>query len=173
VGATPIIGYVEVVYKIRFFNYHLEEPTLVQNRCAELTRIGTAQGVATGVPSLVDWNAVVEDFGGWESISVTAGTFPLPRGMYKFEVYLQTYDNTSELFTSNAAILKNGSALSVPANSTMKVPPTGSDQWCNHILYAIVQSDGNDTFSTQVTSTGAAGVLDIRVGSRLIITALS
>jgi hypothetical protein len=166
-------GYVEVYYRVKFYNYHLEEPSLIQNRVAELI-LSAPQGIASTVTGLVDFDILRQDFGGWEDfLNLGSGVITLPRGTYQLQAYIQTYDDTSELFTSVIRFVKNGSALSVDSSSTYKVPSTGSDEWCNHVLLAVVESDGTDTFGIQVTMTGAAGSLDVRAQSRLIITALN
>jgi hypothetical protein len=167
-------GYVEVSYKIRFFNYHLEEADPIQNRAAEVCLITTPQSCATGVATVLVFNSLKEDFNGDDTTDLTAGSLKLPKGKYFVCGVIQTWDDTSETFTSACEIKKNGASLSPKYEVQWKTGATGTTEYHSVPLSTVVESDGDDLFTVVVTLTGAAGNLTIsKDATRVCFYALS
>lgn len=163
-------GYVEVMYKIRFFNYHLEETSPVQTRAAEAILITSDQTVSTGVQTTVGLNSLTEDFQGDDTIDLTSGLVTLPKGKYLVTAQVSattTADEETALFVD---IYKDGAVISPRAFWAQKGKNlsrlAGSAS-------AIISSDGTTTVSLSVLMTGATGTLTLYQGSRMTILALS
>lgn len=77
-GSDTMVGYIEVFYKIRFYNYHLDDPMPVQKKVLALDHPAQGSG-APGVPVDIDGLAVVE---GGEWLSVSTDSFTAPAGKY-------------------------------------------------------------------------------------------
>lgn len=77
-------GYVEVYYKVRFFQYHLEETLPYQSRCAMMDASGTTTttALADGVWTTID-NTLSECFSPQGCITkVATGQWLVPAGKY-------------------------------------------------------------------------------------------
>lgn len=164
-------GYVEVYYKIRYFNYHLEEADPFQSRAAEV-RLISATPCTTGVQRSVGFDSIGEDFGGVDSLAlnVSGDLLYVPKGMYHITFWATCLDSVSETFIATAEIHKNFLALS-PAIYVTNTSAVGG--------YITVSGSGvitldneTNTLSTKITLTGAAGTLSV-VGARMSLVALS
>jgi hypothetical protein len=168
-------GYVEVSYKIRFFNYHLEEGTAVQNRVAHAILIGGPQTIsASGISEPVIFNSLTEDFGGDDTVALNSGELLLPKGKYLVHAQLSCKNSVAEEFTASVEVTFNGAILSPRSYGiNMTAAPVGLPE-LNVTAVAIVESDGTDTVGALAYLLGATGTLTVTDGvSRLTVTALS
>lgn len=167
-------GYVEVMYRIRFFNYHLEETSPVQNRCAELRLITADQTLATGVATVIQFNSLAEDYNGDDTIALASGQVTLPMGKYLFQATISSTDDTSEVYSSYCTVRKNAATHVPNIYNTVKAAATGGSVFNLNTLSAVIESDGNDVFDIQATLTGAAGTLKVvKDATRVTLLALS
>jgi hypothetical protein len=164
-------GYIEVFYRIRFMNYHLEETTPVQNRAAEVSLITSSQSISTGVATQVAFNSLLEDFNGDDTIALASGEVTLPKGKYLVSTYVNVRDDTAESFSAQIAISKNSVATAAVSRQVIHGASAVQDSCV--CTSTVVSSSGSDTVGTICTATGAAGNLSIMVGSRMTILALS
>lgn len=169
-------GYVEVMYRIRFFNYHLEETTPVQNRVAEATRLAGSgdQTVTTATKTTVLFDSLLEDFNGDDTIALASGLITLPSGKYLILTHVSCNNSANEVTEFLLEIEKNGASLGTPAKAWSNLNLGAVNGKQNISTSAIVSSNGTDTFSAAVTLTGATGVLKVLAGyARFEIIALS
>lgn len=165
-------GYVEVSYRIRFFNYHLED-TLnpVQNRLADFTQTSN-QTLTSGVAATLLFDTIAENFNGDPNVSLDTGLVTLPRGVYFVSAVVTTANSTATPTATSIAIYRNtteslafaeASTTPIAGNAASAVPST-----------AIFKSDGSDTLSIQVTCTSTSGVLNTwNTGCYLTVIAMS
>jgi len=169
-------GYVEVSYRIRFFNYHLEETSSVQSRMAASRLIISDQPLTTGVPEIVSFNGLAEDFNGDDLFNVDLGLISLPKGKYFINATIMAKDSANERFEVRYDLRKNGSTLSVPCfvRTSYAPPGAGLPIYATETITCIVDSDGTDTYDILATLVGATGTLSIiREATRVQIAALS
>lgn len=167
-------GYFEVDYRIRFFNYHLEEGDPIQNRAASVRLITSAITCPTGVETQIAFNSLVEDFGGDDTTALSSGDVLLPKGKYLIMGTVDVRDDTNELFQGLIRIRKNGAALSTDHISYDKWAATTGPHFHTVHVHGIVSSSGTDTIGLSATLTGAAGTLTVQKDStRMTILALS
>jgi hypothetical protein len=107
-------GYVEVTYRIRFFNYHLEESDPVQARTAEVALITADQTIATATPTVLNFNSLREDFNGDDTIALASGAVTLPKGKYLMSGSIHSADDTSERYKTKIELKKDGASLTLP-----------------------------------------------------------
>lgn len=175
-STTDPLGYVQVHYRLRFMNYHLEEPRSFQNRVSEIA-VGTRTALPASGPTTFPFDTVLQDFGGWAAdIDLTGGAFRLPLGVYLIQVHLRVYDDTNEDIASFAQVYKNGAPLAVAAASDVTLSATGlgTDFQYEQYISCVVRSEGTtgDLFRVDL-DWNASGNLSADEGSRVIITALS
>lgn len=166
-------GYIEVYYRIRFFNYHLEEQDPSQSRCAEARLINTVP-MTTGVSAYLGFDSLGEDFGGDPRVRLTFpyGGMIVPPGKYLVNYWVTAVDDTSENFDLTVELRKNLTPLSPSVFTPSKSNVGGFISVTGSAVVQQNQDDDNVIFGLYVTLTGAAGELNI-VGARMTFTALS
>jgi hypothetical protein len=155
-GTSVKLGFVEVKYRVRFSNYHLEPSTPIPYAFSVFNNPTERTFTTNTIAALQCSETVVDGLGLFDSYS--SGTFTLPCGQFHIIFVATCADNTNEDFTLVAEIYKNSSAL----NPQMKVTTSlnaiagGSFAVC---VQAYVTSDGTDTFAPMLKLIGAAGTL--------------
>lgn len=165
-------GYVEVTYRIRFFNYHLERTTMVQSRLAEARRITTDQTFAAGTETTVEFNSLGEDFNGDDSIALASnGQITLPAGKYQVWIMVHLQNQVNEATVYNLYLEKDGATPVPDVFTQMSVPGVGALSTLH--LQAVIDSNGTSVFRVRASMAAATGPCDLVTGSRISILALS
>jgi hypothetical protein len=165
------IGYVEVKYRVRFTDYHLEPTTApISHRVLQLY-MGASQTMTTTVQADWQFASVSTNIGGME-YSLAAGALTLARGVYRVIGNIQVGDSVNEVLSAyvgmevgtvnQTEVITNFAATGGPIAAIVPVE-------------AVVSLTDTSTISIPVTLTGAAGTLIIRGGvsySKLIVVAL-
>jgi hypothetical protein len=165
--ANPI-GYVEVRYKVRFTDYHLEPTTSpVSHRVLQLY-YGAGQAYTSGAEANWQFQTLTSNIGGME-YALAAGALTLARGVYRITASLQLTDNTAETFTATCGI-------DVDSTSQIQLSDNYANGGVGHyhsvVLDVIVSLNTSSVIAVPVTLTGAAGTLNVTSSSRLIAMAL-
>lgn len=148
------IGYVEVYYKIKFYNYHLADTLPKQNRLSTITLATTALSagspgspVSTEIPTTVD-----EDFGSsW--ISKVGNGIVLPLGKYLLTLAMTMYDTgaASQLKTQ---LLKDGVAAATGHSTS-----GGANNFVTNTITKMIESTGSEVWTfagiTEAAATNA------------------
>jgi hypothetical protein len=167
-------GYFEVDYRIRFFNYHLEEGSPIQNRVLVARLITSSQEVFTETEALVAFNSLTEDFGGDDTVVNDGGSIRLPKGKYLVLATVGVQDDTAESYSLQTRIKKNAAALSPDAITFNEWASSGSVHPHSTTIQGIVDSDGTDEVGLYVTVEGNAGdFVIVKDTTTMTIVALS
>jgi hypothetical protein len=162
------IGYVEVRYKVRFSDYHLEPTTNpVSHRVLQLY-YGSGQVYATGAAADWQFQTVTSNIGGME-YALEAGALTLARGIYRITAILALTNNTAETFTAVAGI--TASSVS-QINLSNNYANGGVSHYHSVVVDVIVSLNASSVIAVPVTLTGAAGTLTVTSSSKLIAMAL-
>lgn len=166
-------GYIEVFYKIRFSNYHLEETSPVQNRIGELYRSGNWDFVSS-VITPIPWNVITYDFCGGGIQLDPSGTFRLPTGVYHIVADVTFAIDPISAGQVFIEIYKNGAGLPQGSYSSVFIPSGTPGNW-SLMTQATIGVHETDTLYISVLS-GIASVGYQRLltdTSRVTMTALS
>nr|UHS72296.1 MAG: hypothetical protein 3 [Tombusviridae sp.] len=127
------VGYVEVFYSIRFFNYHLEDTLPVQSRAAyaSLANLSSAASGAELVPTFT------ESFGSSTVTIPAGGGFILPAGKFSLDFMITLLTGGT---SDNVRLQKDGvdvmySAIDTGVNANMQ-----------HVLQGLITSTGTEVF---------------------------
>jgi hypothetical protein len=165
--ADPI-GYVEVHYKIRFSNFHLE-PTAspVAHNALNVSKVATDTFV-TATPGYWAFDTCT-GVDGLEHVLVP-GALTLSRGVYRVTAVLECRDDTSEVFTALATIHLD----TVPqlAQYSRVDAATGSTEITQVVVDLFIPLSDTGDIQIEVVLNGAAGTLIVNNTSRLLIQAL-
>jgi hypothetical protein len=167
-------GYIEVYYKIKFFNYHLEEQAPSQARCAEF-RVITPKSFTTGMGKALWFDSVGSDFGGDPRVeSNPLGYVVVPPGKYLVDFYVTASDSAIEAFNMSVELQHNSAALSPPVYMANYSPVGGYLTVSGSVIVEQAPFDSHvaANWLLDVTLTGAAGTLNV-IGSRMVFSALS
>lgn len=143
-NVTTQIGYVEVQYTIRFYNYHLENTLLSQSRVASATLddgLNPDRSVFGAIVPMIP--TFVEAFGEKAANWVTGTTWVPKAGKYLFRALVNMYNDGTG--GHQQLVLKKGgsdvltSEYSVTAN---EVKP--------HLLTGLIESDGTTPFQLEM-----------------------
>jgi hypothetical protein len=170
-------GYLEVYYRVRFFNYHLESNSPVQARCAEIVLITADddQG-ASPVTDHVAFNSLREDFNGdFGDSLLSSGAITLPPGKYKVDGLINyRLTGAGGTWDIKVELQKDSAAVSPPIESVQHGSSSGATPQISFTFTGIVESDGTNAFRVYVDGgwTGPTNGVVI-VGSRVIFSSLS
>jgi len=116
------------------------------------------QTFTTGTPAALAWDTNIFD-----PLVIGAGSsgiFTPPQGVYRIETQCSFADSTSELWSAQTELLKNGSSLSKVIKSRVaEASIAGNSGALSCVLMGVISCNGTDTFQIQVTLSGAAGTL--------------
>jgi hypothetical protein len=162
-GATTI-GYVEVHYKVRFSNFHLEASAIPYRR--NVLSVGRAadQTYVTTVPALWDIDTVVS---GGLVHDITAGVLTLDSGFYLVICDVVVSDTVNEICTA----LYDLQVASSTERIVTSVNTLNAGQRIDTFTCLIALSD-TSAVELYVTMTGAAGTLKVENQSQIMILAL-
>jgi hypothetical protein len=153
------LGFIEVKYRVRFSNFHLEPSLPIPYSFTVLTTASERTFTTnTNTPLRVNNNSIVNGLG----ISEDGGNgiFTLPCGQYHIIYNTTMADSANEDLTAVLEIYKNSAALTVPCKTTLSANCiAGGSYTCS--LQGYVTSDGTDTFSPMLKLIGAAGTLTV------------
>lgn len=141
-GPGSTIGYVEVEYSIRFYNYHLEDTLPSQSRLAVAELVVPTAVAATKeiTPSFT------EKFGNKLYDFVTGNEFVLPIGQYFFTSVLDAYCTGG---TVNTYKLLQGAATALMSQKT-----TATGTMNTHSLTGMITSDGATPYKLELSTNG-------------------
>jgi hypothetical protein len=158
-AAATTIGYVEVHYRIRFYDYHLRPALEYSANAQELLRDVT-QSYTTGVPGLVAWDT--SEYPPQHGLGLVAGSTVIPpAGKYFIWINLACQNDTAEDTRCYAKALRSTAIICQGHMAQLAV----ADMPMSMSLVGMTEFDGVQAFSLEVTITGAAGTL-ILVGGR-------
>jgi len=166
-SGTSAGGKLWLDYDFEFFvPQNSPSPSTYPQQSSQYSR-STAQVFTTGTAAPLQFGAADYDPLGFGA--PVTGVFTPAAGCYKLESVVSCTDSSAENFTTLLQILKNGSALSVPANSESVIDSATTGIITNTSVMALVPCNGTDTVQIQVTLVGTAGTLQaIANGSKLI-----
>jgi hypothetical protein len=156
-ASAASIGYVEVHYRVRFTDFHLEPSAPIPHGLSGYN-LSSGQSFTTATAAAVQFDENIVD--GLE-LTNNSGVLTLPCGQYKVRVELLAVDTANELFIGSAQLQKNNAALSPPITTSLYCAGTAAGEAGPMVLSGYVTSDGTDTIRVWVTLTGAAGTLTI------------
>jgi hypothetical protein len=163
-GATTI-GYIEVHYKVRFSNFHLEPNATPYRR--NVLRVGRAAdlGVVTATPTIWDLDTVFE---GGLVHSLSTGAITLDPGFYVIIANMVCSDTAVETFSGLLDISLSGTSKGFGYFSSAGVANNNSTMACT----CLVPIDTSSNVVPYVTLTGAAGTLKVEYISSITVLAL-
>jgi hypothetical protein len=161
-ASTNVIGYVEVHYKVKFFNFHLEANVTPYRR--NVLSVGKT-GTQTLVTSTATNWTMDTIYGGGLVYDLTAGNLTLDSGYYLMQLYLASSDTAAEAFQVSIAIRKDGGSVAGGVQETTCL--AGGKVSC--ATAALVPCSSTAVFDVRVTLVGAAGTLTIVGNSSVLI----
>jgi hypothetical protein len=161
------IGYIEVQYKIRFSDFHLEPTaTPVSHRVLQISKTAN-QNLVSSVEG--DWAFdVCSGVDGMEH-TLAAGVLTLYAGVYRIHVLLDVNDNAAELFVATLDVDSNAVSK---FTQTVVNAATATSERTQVFGMVVVASSDSMAITIPVTLTGAAGLLTIYNTSRMIVEAI-
>jgi hypothetical protein len=167
-SANPI-GYIEVHYKVRFSNFHLEPTTAPVPVYMSSFERTTSQTLATATPTTWLGLTIDNSINGL-GLAQSGINIALQPGCYSVRAYMCVTDDANEVFTATIALFQN-SAVVTSANQSFLTGVAALSAY-NIAVEAVMSASVVFNMSVVVTLTGAAGTLSIDPLSRLFIEAL-
>jgi hypothetical protein len=160
------IGYVEVRYKIRFTDFHLEPTTTpVSHRVIQITKTASQNLVSTVVGDWAFDSCVGVD--GMEH-SLASSALTLYAGVYRVTAIMEFSDNTNEEFKANLNIYVDGVSK---FGQTSQIAAGAASEFLQMVGDVVIASASTTVITIPVALVGAAGTLTIDNVSKLIVVA--
>jgi hypothetical protein len=152
------LGFVEVRYRVKFENFHLE-PSLPIPYSLSVFNLSSTQTLTSTVGEVLNCTEVLIDgldLDGGNS----SGTITLPCGQYLVRAEIVATDTSAEAFSGSMELNYN-SAMTSPRRFTSFAATSTAGGQTYLACTGYVVSDGTDTVGFKVTLTGAAGTLSL------------
>jgi hypothetical protein len=170
-ASADAIGYVEVRYKIRFSDFHLEPSSAPSSRFHALVGLSGIQTVTTATAEVVAFDTTIA---GAMGHSFTAGAVNLSPGMYRINVIIR-WANTANEPTNCSATLQtigtNSGTITQDSIAQSDAANTGG-MYKNSTMLAIVVLNEDFVAKVTATVTGATGTLTLFEECRMLIEAI-
>lgn len=161
-GSATNWGKLWVEYDVELFVPHTGPPDYTYpTRTSEFSLITANQAFTNGVAAALQYNSVNYDPLGIGA--PVAGVFTPLAGNYNISACNCFSDTSSETFTVQTQLFKNGAALSPTINATSTNAAVANGAVDQSVI-GIISCNGTDTFQIQITLTGAAGTLRAATG---------
>lgn len=157
-GASAI-GKLWVEYDVDFFVPQLPVTGAAVPKLSSLYVNDVNQIYTTATPALLLFPDTFAD--GLGIGSSVAGVFTPPRGSYRINCRIAVLDTSVENCTAKLELFKNGSASTPFLIQSQVLDLMVASGYLELTLFGIVNCSGSDTFSLQLTVTGAAGTLSV------------
>ncbi len=157
-GTTDAIGELWFEYELEF--YVPQKETTTTSMKVSAWNLSSAQTLASTVAETIVYDEATSGTTNQLGITNTSGVFTLPIGVYRVDYQLSCFDTAAETFSATVNLQKNGAAM-VPPVSDGFTSAAVANQRMPISGFAVLTSDGTDTFEINVTLTGAAGTLTV------------
>jgi hypothetical protein len=170
-SSTDTIGYVEVAYKVRFFDFHLEPQAQPRSHTTVMFTRAADQTLPTTTETT--WEVDTVTIPGLE-YDLSSGVVTLAPGVYHVIAALQLSDSANETFAAIGKIVAAGDGWSGVelAKMSLNNSAPGGASYLEMMLHAVFGYNESVQVQIDVTLTGAAGTLKVENESKLIIQAL-
>lgn len=170
VGANAI-GKLWVSYDVELFVPQIAPSAPIAGISSVLHHIAGAQALATATPEAVLFDTFVSN--GLRLGAAATGVFTPPAGAYNVMCSVIGKDTSTEAFTLELELYKNGAPLADKQISTIYSPSHTANGQHPIVLFGYLSCNGTDTFELEVTATGAAGTLTLMDQSSTLLISLA